>query len=324
MHQLDMTAWQGRDDLPGEGPLALRWHQVVQPWQAGAEPGVTLLGFACDEGVRRNQGRAGAAAAPPALRRALASLAWHASSKLYDAGDVLCTSGQMEEAQAALGKQVATLLAEKQKPLIVGGGHETAWGTFLGMMSNTQHQHIGIINLDAHFDLRRSVQPHSGTAFAQMAAWCQREQQRFHYFCLGISPAANTQALFQQAVDLGAYWLTDEQLSAPTFDDPLRQLEQFIEPLDVLYLSIDLDVLPASVMYAVSAPAGWGVPVERCAKLIDTIARTGKLLVADIVEYNPSLDADHVCGRTAARLLWHLAQHWQHSPGEAHERRHKD
>ena len=58
----DMSVWQGRQD-PEDGELALRWHNKVQPWQADSEPGVVLLGFACDEGVRRNKGRVGAAAA---------------------------------------------------------------------------------------------------------------------------------------------------------------------------------------------------------------------------------------------------------------------
>ncbi|TNI77760.1 formimidoylglutamase, partial [Aeromonas sobria] len=68
---IDMLLWQGRQD-PEDGELALRWHDKVQPWAAGAqEPagaqdtaGVVLLGFACDEGVRRNKGRVGAAGAP--------------------------------------------------------------------------------------------------------------------------------------------------------------------------------------------------------------------------------------------------------------------
>mgnify|MGYP003495306083 CR=1 FL=1 len=59
----DMSVWQGRQD-PEDGELALRWHNKVQPWQADSEPGVVLLGFACDEGVRRNKGRVGTAAAP--------------------------------------------------------------------------------------------------------------------------------------------------------------------------------------------------------------------------------------------------------------------
>ncbi len=85
----DMQVWTGRTDA-AEGQSALRWHQWVQPCAQQQASGTTLLGFACDEGVRRNQGRTGARQGPQALRKALANLAWHGSAPVYDAGDVCC------------------------------------------------------------------------------------------------------------------------------------------------------------------------------------------------------------------------------------------
>ena len=63
----DMQLWNGRVDT-GEGDRARRWHQVVRPLDDGTLPGIALLGFACDEGVARNQGRIGAAEGPAVLR----------------------------------------------------------------------------------------------------------------------------------------------------------------------------------------------------------------------------------------------------------------
>ena len=48
-----MSVWTGRVD-EADGPRALRWHQMVQPLAADSPPGIVLIGFACDEGVRRN------------------------------------------------------------------------------------------------------------------------------------------------------------------------------------------------------------------------------------------------------------------------------
>ena len=71
-----MTAvegWSGRIDLP-EDASTRRWHQWVRTPLPGAAPGVAVLGFACDEGVRRNHGRTGAADGPAALRSRLVSV----------------------------------------------------------------------------------------------------------------------------------------------------------------------------------------------------------------------------------------------------------
>jgi formiminoglutamase len=60
------TAWPGRDD--GPGPQHLRWHSTIV-LEAENGPGTTaFVGFRSDEGVRRNQGRPGAAEGPTALR----------------------------------------------------------------------------------------------------------------------------------------------------------------------------------------------------------------------------------------------------------------
>ena len=250
-----LSNWHGRDDTATEGPSALRWHQAVQPWCAYAPPGFALLGFACDEGVRRNQGRIGAAGAPAAIRRSLSNLAWHQSLPLYDAGDVCCQQGELEAAQEQLGTHLVSLLAAGQRPIVLGGGHETAWGTFQGLVTQPPTGSIGIINIDAHFDLRQSPKAHSGTPFAQMAEWCHSHQRPFHYLCLGIAEASNTAALFQRATSLKAQWITDEELAISRYQLSLNKIEDFINQVDVLYLSIDLDVLPLSTMNAVSAPS---------------------------------------------------------------------
>lgn len=68
-----MEGWQGRVDSVDDQE-AFRWHQIVREVAPGARPGIALAGFASDEGVRRNGGRAGAAGGPAALRRALSNL----------------------------------------------------------------------------------------------------------------------------------------------------------------------------------------------------------------------------------------------------------
>ena len=49
--------WQGRVDAEEIGTSS-RWHLRVQPFTAASRGGVALIGFAVDEGVRRNGGRA--------------------------------------------------------------------------------------------------------------------------------------------------------------------------------------------------------------------------------------------------------------------------
>lgn len=309
---VDMSLWQGRQD-PEDGELALRWHDKVLPWQeaqpcaAGAQEaaGVVLLGFACDEGVRRNKGRVGAAGAPLAVRKLLANTAWHLNRPVYDGGDVSCTDGDLDAAHGRLAERVASALDLGHFPLVLGGGHEVAFGSWSGLNRHLGGSgKVGIINFDAHFDLRMKQElASSGTPFFQIAEQCAAQGTPFHYACLGVAETANTQSLFARAKALGVWHVLDEAMTQAGLPALLSGLDTFIADCDHLYLTIDLDVLPGAVMPGVSAPAARGVELAVIEPLIAHIRASGKLRLADMAEYNPTLDQDNRSARVAARLV---------------------
>ena len=62
-------------------------------------------------------------------------------------------------------------------------------------------------------------------------------------------------------------------------------------------------MLPGAVMPGVSAPAARGVELAVIEPLIAHIRASGKLRLADLAEYNPTLDQDNRSARVAARLV---------------------
>jgi len=86
---------------------------------------VVLLGFACDEGVKRNHGRIGAADGPSAIRAALSNLpVHHPDVAIYDAGDIQCLNDDMETAQQQLAMAVLKILESGAFPILLSRGHE--------------------------------------------------------------------------------------------------------------------------------------------------------------------------------------------------------
>ena len=86
------------------------------------------------------------------------------------------------------------------------------------------------------------------------------------------------------------------------------EIAALADRVDALQLSLDLDVLPAAQMPAVSAPAARGVALDLVEAVIEAVRATGKLALAEIVELNPTFDQDGRGARTAARLVWRLAR----------------
>ena len=312
-------AWTGRIDA-ADGDGGRRWHQVVQPATDGAPPGVALVGFASDAGVRRNLGRPGAAAGPMELRRMLANLAWHGnpSDHLYDADDVRCDGDALEAAQHEYASRVAALLRDGHRVVGMGGGHEIAWGTYQGIArawaGDPRLERLGIVNFDAHLDLRRPDTPGrgtSGTPFLQIAEARAAAGLPFRYLCIGASPAANTRALFDRAASLGVEVVMDTDAALPSTEARLRA---FVADCSAIYLSVCLDVLPVSVAPGVSAPAALGVPLGRVVELmrIASASRRGDrdappVAAADVAELSPPHDEGGRTARTAARLVYEIA-----------------
>ncbi|KQB84774.1 formimidoylglutamase [Corynebacterium lowii] len=297
------TDWEGRND--GPGPEHARWHSVVSPLSvAAADPGVALIGFASDEGVRRNGGRVGAAAGPAALRAALGGLAVHDSRPRYDAGDVITQGTDLESAQERLSDAVAELTAAGHTVIALGGGHETAWATHRGLR-RTHPNAVQIVNLDAHFDLREADEPTSGTPFLQIAGLVGEEE--FRYCVLGISEPNNTRVLFDTAQRLSVRTVTDNEIEEMGAAGVAELVSSLAAKAEHLHLSIDLDGLPAAVAPGVSAPAAVGIALSAYRAAVRAAAASGKLRLVDVVELNPRFDLDARTARTAARLIEDIA-----------------
>jgi formiminoglutamase len=307
-----MEGWQGRIDST-EDAAAFRWHQVVHPVEIAASPGIALVGFACDEGVQRNGGRAGAALGPAALRRALSNLPVMHTLPLYDAGDICCADGNLETAQRLFAQRVSALLAKGHFPIGLGGGHEMGFASYLGLADHMPSRRIAIVNLDAHFDLRDNSVPNSGTPYLQALRHAGEHGIALDYFCLGISASSNTQRLFRTAEATGSRFMLDEELTEVARAANIERLLNWLEPADAVYLSLCLDVLPSTLAPGVSAPSSRGVPLEVLEPIMAAVAGTGKLQLFDVAELSPPWDRDHATARVAARLIHQLTRNPSHT-----------
>ena len=350
----DMSRWIGRAE-PFESVRARYWYQIAQPYafdSTSQQNGqcIGLVGFACDQGVRRNQGRVGARAAPPLIRQAFAALPVIAELQqrfdgqlptlLGDAGDIHCHDNDdfaertLEQAQVKYAEKINHIIQQGGLPIGLGGGHAIAYGSFQGLWhalssqtdqptndvsnvknyfendveSNVENKAsamptIGVINFDAHLDIRQSDVATSGTPFRQIAEHLDEHGQPFHYCCIGVSRFSNTAALFDRAEQLGVHIISDEDCTNKEWKKIAAQITGFIDSVDIIYLTIDMDCLPSSIVPGVSAPAAYGIELSFVERAVKRIMASGKVKMADIAEINPTFDIDGRSCKVAARLL---------------------
>lgn len=265
-----------------------------------------LLGYACDEGVRLNQGRTGAKNGPDVIRKALAKMPNHLSEdfKLIDVGDIVYKEGPLDDTQDMLSDTVHKLLAHGAFPILVGGGHDIAYGHYNGikkyLISKKGRPSIGIINFDAHFDLRSDAEgANSGTPFYQIA----NENEPFEYLCLGIRKDANDKVLFQTAHELDVTYVLKNTFRIEFVKEINTWIRAFMDKVDHIYVTIDLDGFSSAYAPGVSAPSPLGFSPDVVLESLETITASGKLISVDIAEMNPKYDVDSHTAKLAASLI---------------------
>lgn len=269
---------------------------------------IVIIGFPSDEGVRRNGGRIGAAEGPAAIREHLYKLTPDAFAydqhvavleRLVDLGDVQ-VDGDLEADQQRLGEAIARVLDCGAIAIILGGGHETAFGHYLGYASRGRS--ASIINIDAHADVRplKDDKAHSGSPFRQAIEHPEHPSPR--YLVAGLQPSSvSRDHLHYVDVHAGRAWLRNEVDEAS-----LRQIFDLAEAPAMA--TFDLDAVDQSAAPGVSAPAVDGLDVRTWLRAARLAGETRAITSFDVSELNPRFDVDGCTARLAARTVWEITR----------------
>lgn len=268
---------------------------------------VVLIGFPSDEGVRRNGGREGAAAAPDEIRKALYKMTPKAEKpeafagllkKTVDVGNFK-VSGDLENDQAEFGKLIGGYLKQNIIPIILGGGHETAFAHFLGYAE--ENIETAIFNMDAHTDVRplKEGKAHSGSPFRQAidhsSACCNK------YLAAGLQPYAVTQSHLDFIDKNGGSYLFRDEVNITSISGLFNEHES-----ESLMVTFDMDAVDQSQAPGVSAPCSNGLPADLWLMAAYLSGKSKQVWSFDISEVNPAFDRDGQTARLAAVTVWNF------------------
>jgi formiminoglutamase len=294
-----------------------RLGEIIEFWdgnpQALTAGRAVIVGFPHDQGVKRNHGRAGAAQAPAAIRQALYRLTrWDSKADIDLARARPLELGNipahlpLEEAQDLLGSVVATLIERRAVPVVLGGGHETAYGQYLGYVA--ARRPAGIINFDAHLDIRPlgSGPGTSGTPFRQAMEHPNQPLDPRRYVCLGAQPFSVSRDHCRYLIEKGGTVRWAAEISG-------RLVEVFQETLSnlagancTIFVSFDADAVHCADVPGVSAPNPEGLRGSELTACARIAGRASAVSSVEIAEINPSLDRANQSARWASLVIWNV------------------
>jgi agmatinase len=241
----------------------------------------------------------GAAAAPPRIREALRSPAWNQWDErnrevlgpdgLTDAGDL--DLSMPAEARDRIVAGVVAVLVGGARPIALGGDHSVTYPVLQAVASRVAAP-LTVLHIDAHPDL-----------------YDEFEGDRYsHAF-----PFARIMevGLDSRLIQVGIRTCNAQQRSqAERFGVEIIDMRAWVagsrpQVEGAVYLSLDLDGLDPAFAPGVSHREPGGLSGREVIGLIQDAG--GRLIGADVVEYNPGQDLDGVTAVLAAKLVKEIA-----------------
>ena len=202
-------------------------------------------------------------------------------------------SGSAEATIDRVEEVVAELLDDGKFVVTLGGEHTVAVGAARAHARRTPG--LSVLAIDAHADLRdsylESVYNHACTLrrILEVAPVTQ----------VGLRSAEAEEAALIRERDLAFY---SPQAYRALPDGPRAVVERLSGDV---YVTIDLDSLDPSQMAAVGTPEPGGLLWDEVSELLETVARTGRIVGFDVTELAPSL-GPRANAQLAARLTYRL------------------
>ncbi|MEG0258406.1 MAG: arginase [Lysinibacillus sp.] len=225
---------------------------------------------------------------------------------------------EVVDVSTALAYKVHLTVEEKEFPLVLGGDHSIAIGTFAGL--GKHYKNLGVIWFDAHADLNTPETTPSGNIHGMPLAVSLGLGHERLVQILGYAPkikAENVIIIGARSVDSGEKELIhmqgikvysmheiDKLGMTAVMDDALSYLKA--RNVDGLHLSLDLDGLDPLYTPGVGTPVPGGLTYRESHLSMEMIHESGMLTSAEFVEVNPILDEKNKTADVAVALMGSL------------------
>lgn len=264
-----------------------------------------LIGVPQHIGVARNRGRTGAGAAPAAIRAMLYRLTPYdmLSARsirhgfLADAGDIRC-DGELEEIHDRLRTVVRAVREAGCVPIVLGGGHDITYAAAAGVYDAVGP--VGIINMDAHLDVRPPVPArNSGTSFHMLITEAMVVPGNVVEF--GVQSFANAGEHVRWLVAHGGRIITLDEVRTRGFGTSLATAYLIAGSGErPVYATLDMDAVRSADAPGVSATMPDGFSAQEFLAAARLLGRRPSTVAFDIAEVNPAFDRDNITAKLAA------------------------
>jgi len=244
--------------------------------------------------------------APDTLRAALKRMSVYdletgtdlSAVKVFDAGNLAVATLGYAEACAPIADAVAAQVAQRKLTILLGGDNAVTRPGVRGVDASLKT--VGVLTLDAHFDLRDTDGGLNNGNPIQ--ALLEDGLPGAHISQIGLAPFANTKKAHNKAKAAGIAVRTLSECYERGFLPIVREeLDRQAGLCSHIYVDFDIDVIDRAQMPAAPGARAGGIAVRDFFAAARIIAAHPKVVCVDLAEFDPGRDVGELGALTAAR-----------------------
>lgn len=244
--------------------------------------------------------------APDRLRKTLRRISLYdvetgraLSTAVSDRGDVPLDGMTIEQATAPIRDAVAASAEAHALTLLVGGNNAVTRPALLGLGGEIEE--IGLITLDAHFDMRRTEEGLSNGN--PVRALLEDGLPGANIAQIGLAPFANSEKMHRDALDAGNCIVTIGDIRRAGIDQAVAQELDHVAHCDALVVDCDVDVIDRAQFPGAPGGRPGGMAAHDFFWAVRKLASDPRVRVIDLVEWDPPLDPSDLSALTGARWV---------------------
>jgi len=216
-----------------------------------------------------------------------------------DRGDVLLHGLTIEAATAPIREAVAASVADHALTLVVGGNNAVTRPAVhaLGLPLDK----VGLVTLDAHFDMRETDQGLSNGN--PVRALMEDGLPGANIAQVGLASFANTAKMHLDALAAGNLVVSMGEIRRDGIDSALDRAIGHVAHCDAIVVDCDIDVIDRAQMPGAPGARPGGMAAADFFSAARRLASLPRVRVIDLVEWDPPLDPTDLSALTAARWL---------------------
>jgi len=221
------------------------------------------------------------------------------ATQVLDRGDVAVSGLSIEQATAPIMSAVRESCEAHALTLVAGGNNAITRPAVLGLGGVLDE--IGLITLDAHFDMRDTSEGLSNGN--PVRALLEDGLPGANIAQVGLASFANSRAMHEDAIESGNFVITIGDVRENGIAHAIARALDHVAHCDALVIDCDIDVIDRAQFPAAPGARPGGMAAQDFFHAVRRLASDPRVRVIDLTEWDPPLDPSDLSALTAARWL---------------------